>query len=425
MKKGTKKADTLDGQNIVYHIIQKKIIQAVDVDNPPAEVKFMIEQLLLWGGVWFRPEVFEQVPVLRPYVIRDSSCRNKDPKKDAWAQANSKGLMRDDNTSIKGLLPKSLPVISNWKEMSGKTFGNHWVASHVWMSMATKDGHACEWERTNSFIPNLVWLPSQLSKLTDRDGSYAQQFLKHISYLLYSKVKISNPILSGIWSELKDPGILPVTKFSLDDLNFFDSDAGWIADKKTKLKQELQSILDILDNPAVEVKAVYNDKYTSTLRDVSKTMAVPDKENLKDWIKANRDYLGGLPVIPVAKPTRAKARPSSGTKKTGKVRRLYQINGRGDYSMGQVIEEYIKYKLDAGIPFNSISPIKGKFMSEYPTGVSIGSGKDAKPYSFNYKGKDYYVTTQLRDNEPKDNFRRFRTIVSAAEPGFNISPIAV
>ena len=56
MKKGTKKADTLDGQNIVYHIIQKKIIQAVDVDNPPAEVKFMIEQLLLWGGVWLSPK---------------------------------------------------------------------------------------------------------------------------------------------------------------------------------------------------------------------------------------------------------------------------------------------------------------------------------------------------------------------------------
>ena len=93
--------------------------------------------------------------------------------------------------------------------------------------------------------------------------------------------------------------------------------------------------------------------------------------------------------------------------------------------MGQVIEEFIKYKLDEGTPFNGISPIKGKFMSEFPTGVSIGSGKDAKPYSFNHKGKDYYVTTQLRDNEPKDNFRRFRTLVSAAEPGFIITPIVV
>lgn len=43
MKKETKRTDAIDGQNIVYHIIQKKIIQVADVDNPPAEVKFMIE----------------------------------------------------------------------------------------------------------------------------------------------------------------------------------------------------------------------------------------------------------------------------------------------------------------------------------------------------------------------------------------------
>ena len=424
MKKGTKKAGSIDGQNIVYHIIQKKIIQAVDVDNPPAEVKFMIEQLLLWGGVWLSPKAFEQIPVLRPYVVRDSSCRNKDPMKDTWAQSSSKGLMRDDNTSIKAI-PKSLPIISSWKEMNGKTLGNSWVASHVWMSMQTKGEHACEWECTNSFIPNLVWLPSQLSKLTDRDGSYAQQFLKHISHLLYSKVRIASPMLSGIWSELKDPGITPVTKFSLDDLNFFDSDARWIADKKTKLNQELQSILDILDDPTVEVKVVYNDRYTSTLRDASKVMADPDKENLRDWIKANSDYIGSGMIISASMAIRSKGKTSSGANRTGKVRRLYQINGRGEYSMGQVIEEYIKYKLDVGTPFNGISPIKGRFISEYPTGVSIGSGKDAKPYSFSHKGKNYYVTTQLRDNKPKDNFQRFRTIVSAVEPDFIITPIIV
>jgi hypothetical protein len=424
MKKGIKKTDVVDGQNIVYHIIQKKIIQAVDVDNPPAEVKFMIEQLLLWGGVWFRPKAYEQIPVLRPYAIRNSSCRNKDPEKDTWAQANSKGLMKDDNSSIKDL-PKSLPIISEWKEINGKKLGKSWVASHVWMSMQTRDDHACEWERTNSFIPNLVWLPSQLSKLTDRDGSYAQQFLKHISYQLYSKIRIANPMISGIWSELKDPGITPESKFSLDDLNYFDSDAEWIDDKKAKLNQELQSILAILDNPSASVKTIYNDRYTSTLRDASKTMALSDKENLEDWIKANRDHIGGMPVISVAKPIMAKIMPSTVTKKSGKVRRLYHINGLGEFSMCQVIEKYIEYKLEKGISFTSISPIKGKFISEDPDGVSIGSGKDAKPYSFNYKGKDYYVTTQLRDNDPKDNFCRFRTTVSAAEPDFIITPIMV
>ena len=106
---------------------------------------------------------------------------------------------------------------------------------------------------------------------------------------------------------------------------------------------------------------------------------------------------------------------------SGKAKRRYKINGAGCYSMLQVIEEYIKYKLDGGFPFNSIFSVGKKFISTIPTGVSIGSQKTAKPYSFTYKGKDYYVTTQLRDKGPTDNFQKFRTAVSKNEPGFQIT----
>ena len=106
---------------------------------------------------------------------------------------------------------------------------------------------------------------------------------------------------------------------------------------------------------------------------------------------------------------------------SGKAKRRYKINGAGCYSMLQVIEEYIKYKLDGGFPFNSIFSVGKKFISTIPAGVSIGSPKTAKPYSFTYKGKDYYVTTQLRDKGPTDNFQKFRTAVSKNEPGFQIT----
>ena len=106
---------------------------------------------------------------------------------------------------------------------------------------------------------------------------------------------------------------------------------------------------------------------------------------------------------------------------SGKAKRIYKINGAGCYSMQQVIEEYIKYKLDGGFPFNSIFSVGKKFISTIPAGVSIGSQKTAKPYSFTYKGKDYYVTTQLRDKGPTDNFQKFRTAVSKNEPGFQIT----
>lgn len=285
--------DKIDGENIIYHILQKKIIETFDVDDPPKEVKFVIEQLLLWGGVWFTPETYEQIPILRPYVIRDSSCKNK--KNYAWAEANNKGLMRDDNTSIKDIV-RSLKILSPWKNFKGKKLGKGWVASHVWISMQNRTEHSCEWERANSFIPNLVWLPSQLSKLTDRDGSYAQKFIQHISYeLYYSKI---NTMFSEIWAELKNPGIDPVSKFKLNDLNYFEYGTDRIKRKKTELELDIQSIVDILDNhSAVVEKDIYNNRYTTTLREVSKAMSPTDKKNFRDWLTANIGYYKSTPMV--------------------------------------------------------------------------------------------------------------------------------
>ena len=72
-----KKRERINGENIVYHIIQKQIIQAYDATNPPREVKFMIEQLLLWGGVWFKPQTYQQIPILLPYAVRDAEIAKR------------------------------------------------------------------------------------------------------------------------------------------------------------------------------------------------------------------------------------------------------------------------------------------------------------------------------------------------------------
>lgn len=320
MSKESQGKKAVNGNNMVYHIIQKKIVQACDVDNPSDEVKFMIEQLLLWGGIWFRPETFEQIPVLRPYAIRDSSCRKKNPAtgKHSWALSNDRGLMRDDNTSIKDI-PDSLAIHSSLPELKGMKLKDTtgFVASHVWIKLKTRAEHACEWECTNSFIPNLVWLPEQLSKLTDRDGSYAQLFLKHLSYQLYGGINPAHSMLSGIWAELENPGIKPVSIYSLDDLNYFEHRIDWVTRKRNILSHELHSIIDILNNPhAVITGVIYNQRYTDSLRGVSGTMGHSDKSYLRNWIWDNLTYLGSSsfitvvghsPRTPSTKPTAKKA----------------------------------------------------------------------------------------------------------------------
>jgi len=93
----------------------------------------------------------------------------------------------------------------------GKRLGNGFVASHVWRSAET-GGRAAKEGWTNTFIPNLVWLPSQLAKLTDREGSFTQGFLQALSYKLYREAHVPaalRPVVEGAWQQLPRPENIP------------------------------------------------------------------------------------------------------------------------------------------------------------------------------------------------------------------------
>lgn len=120
---------------------------------------------------------------------------------------------------------------------------------------------------------------------------------------------------------------------------------------------------------------------------------------------------------------------SAGLENARKCRRRYTINGVGCYSMRQVIEEYIKKELDNKKSFDSIvnevksiKYVGAKFISTDPKGVSVSTGQNAKPFTYN--GENYYVTNQLSDNKPDDNFKNFRVAITEKNQDFKIIPIA-
>lgn len=287
------KKEEINGENILYHILQKRIIPSSLSDSSELSdgVKFLIEQLLLGGAIWFKPDTYKEIPVLLPYVVRDANCRKKNPitGKDSRGVANNKGLMPDDNSSIKGI-PKTLVIESKLPEFKG-IMGNGFVASHIWRTLQSQSILASQWERTNSFIPNLVWLPKQLSKLTDREGSYAQHFVQHVSGLLYRGVTLSNSTLNDIWNELKDPGITPISDIKIDDLNYFEQNNTWIAGRKSRLYKELQSILNILNGENPIINRINTSNYIPSLRGISSQMDSQLKEDFRNWIMANMPNL--------------------------------------------------------------------------------------------------------------------------------------
>lgn len=284
MSKRKKVKTELDGENILYHYIQKVLIEEPTNHDLSPEVKWFIEKALLNLSIWFDPKIYKEIPILLPYVIRDRTCRNKDHSLDKWCQANDKGLARDDNSLIK-TIPRTLTIKSPFSIYNGAKMGNGFVACHIWRELKNISCLASQYEGTNSFVPNLVWLPTQLSKLTDREGSYAQNFLQWVSIQIYKGSNTNDPNVDNIWEELIQPQIKPITINEIDpkSLNFFESNEEWLNRRKKGLRRELTDILAILhgQKPGKKIKS---EKYNTSLIDLVSRNA--DLAQLESWLRS-------------------------------------------------------------------------------------------------------------------------------------------
>lgn len=143
---------------------------------------------------------------MTPWCVRDRSCRY-DQGPESWGAPREDGYLRDDNSIIKKL-PLPLRVMApSGHPYNGRKPWRGFTACHVWRDLP--GGRvAGEDPWLYSFIPNLVWLPSWLAPLTDRQGSATQRLLQHISLNLYRDV----PTLAGLeefagqaWRNLPTP----------------------------------------------------------------------------------------------------------------------------------------------------------------------------------------------------------------------------
>lgn len=163
-------------------------------------------RLLLATGVWMPVDVYKQWPVLYPWVVRDNQLANNDK---GIAHPVS-GLQRNDNGPI-GRLKNGVPV--NWAA-AGPKFSvkplkrgqQQWWQCHVWEGMTTNP-------LTNSFLPNLVWLPEAIGRLTDPDTKGAkstlfQEEIKAIAWSLYRDAPVVAPLeetVENIWRSIPEP----------------------------------------------------------------------------------------------------------------------------------------------------------------------------------------------------------------------------
>lgn len=160
-----------------------------EMANSAALERALLEHALPSLAIWFPVQTFQALPYLLPHVRRENDCRRRrcpdrrhvkrgkgrtgEPR-DLWSTPDAEGYVLDDNSLVKECV-KRLRIASPNPLLIGRTLGREYVACHIEPMRGAQD----PWD--NSRVANLVWLPSPLDKLSDRQGSTMQHVLRETS----------------------------------------------------------------------------------------------------------------------------------------------------------------------------------------------------------------------------------------------------
>ncbi|MDL4816942.1 hypothetical protein [Actinomadura opuntiae] len=182
------------------------------------------QRLLAQVGIWLPLEVYADWPITMPWAVRDLRCRRRHlaDGRDMWSYPDKDGYLADDNSFMKGIARNQQIASKANETLNGAKMAGGFVAAHIWR-VVRHDLLASRIPRLYSFVPNVVWLPSEVAKATDREGGIYQRTLQAMSLAIYRKATV-NPALADIveaaWDMLPDPGVV-IPEMDLDELNWF------------------------------------------------------------------------------------------------------------------------------------------------------------------------------------------------------------
>jgi hypothetical protein len=254
----------LDASRLFYHYLQKELLQ-----NDIWLFQMLTARLVAALGIWLDPRIYERLPIVVPYALRDPTSRGNKARglPDIWGAPDEGGLFRDDNSLIKGL-PRSLPIRAGASQLyrNGR-IGRGFVAAHVWRQLKN-GGLAARHRLTYSFVPNLVWLPADVAALTDREGSFVQTYVQALSVKIYRHHPGTEPlqeIVSEVWDLLPLPDAIPEQGLpEIVELNFFEPTERWLAGRKGKISL-VADALEKVSRAEPLTREVISARYTEGL----------------------------------------------------------------------------------------------------------------------------------------------------------------
>ena len=139
----------------------------------------------------------------------------------------------------------------------------------------------------NSFVPNLVWLPVQISKLTDREGSYAQRLLQAISCQIYKNISLPKQLMK-IWDLLPCPQQDPKINVNLDKMSYFDVSNYWLEKRSKGLLLEIDTIISLNDwNNNTKLEKIKSSRYLPSLKQIP----IKQRAELCEWLSLYKNIL--------------------------------------------------------------------------------------------------------------------------------------
>jgi hypothetical protein len=202
------------------------------------------------------------------------------------------GYFRDDNSLIKSL-PRSLSIRSpRQPHLNGARMATEFVAAHVWRTCNDGGDLASRRPSLNSFVPNLVWLPSQVAKLTDREGSTVQVTLQSLAWALYRNAPVEpwlETVVDEAWSLLPEPAA-PLEGFDPEELNWFVSTDRFLSSRRQRLHSVIGALDKLANGQPIDAKVV-SARYTAGLPGVSQAARAALRDYLVQFAGSQHDCL--------------------------------------------------------------------------------------------------------------------------------------
>jgi hypothetical protein len=268
----------VDGNNVLYHYIQKIILPRDDEFS-----RELVRRLILDLSIWFPVELYRAAPVLLPFCVRDSSVKGNE-----WGSPNAEGCLRDNNSILKLLVGNYSIRSPLTKVYARHARGRNFTASHAWrkISIAGRSQYATTHPHTYSFVPNLVWLPAQVAKLTDHEGSYAQQLLQAISHRLYRAEARRHPFeLEAIWDSLPPPEL--DLELDPDGLSYFEVSPRSVKMRRSSLLREIEVVLRAIETGCADEKSPRSFRYLPALAHIPREQTA----GFASWLETYRGFL--------------------------------------------------------------------------------------------------------------------------------------